>query len=113
MMWSCTEMPIGLAISTIDCVISMSARLGVGSPEGWLWTNSTLAEAAWMGSVQASDVLEPLRSADVRFAQVERVYSERGAYQQQALVQHSRQHPRMAMAFNSVPFGLSFTGQSS
>ena len=38
MMWSCTEMPSGLAISWIDCVIWMSARDGVGSPEGWLCT---------------------------------------------------------------------------
>ena len=38
MMWSCTEMPSGLAISTIDCVIWMSARDGVGSPDGWLCT---------------------------------------------------------------------------
>jgi hypothetical protein len=36
MMWSCTEMPSGFATSTICCVIWMSARDGVGSPEGWL-----------------------------------------------------------------------------
>ena len=30
MMWSCTEMPSGLATSMIACVIWMSARLGVG-----------------------------------------------------------------------------------
>ena len=34
MMWSCTEMPSGLATSTIACVIWMSARDGVGSPDG-------------------------------------------------------------------------------
>lgn len=36
--WSCTEMPSGFAVSIIVFVISMSAREGVGSPEGWLWT---------------------------------------------------------------------------
>ena len=34
MMWSCTAMPSGRATSTIACVIWMSAREGVGSPEG-------------------------------------------------------------------------------
>jgi hypothetical protein len=38
MMWSCTEIPSGFATSTICWVIWMSARDGVGSPEGWLWT---------------------------------------------------------------------------
>ena len=38
MMWSCTEMPSGFAISTIACVIWISARDGVGSPDGWLCT---------------------------------------------------------------------------
>ena len=33
-MWSCTAMPSGFATSTIACVISMSARDGVGSPRG-------------------------------------------------------------------------------
>jgi hypothetical protein len=37
MMWSCTAMPSGLAMSAIVCVIWMSARDGVGSPDGWLW----------------------------------------------------------------------------
>jgi hypothetical protein len=36
MRWSCTEMPSGRATSTIARVMSMSAREGVGSPEGWL-----------------------------------------------------------------------------
>ena len=36
MMWSCTEMPSGVAMSTIALVIRMSACDGVGSPEGWL-----------------------------------------------------------------------------
>ena len=38
MMWSCTEMPSGLATSMIACVIWISARDGVGSPDGWLCT---------------------------------------------------------------------------
>ena len=36
MRWSCTAMPSGRATSTIARVMSMSAREGVGSPEGWL-----------------------------------------------------------------------------
>jgi len=32
-------MPSGLAISKIECVIWMSAPLGVGSPDGWLCMN--------------------------------------------------------------------------
>jgi len=53
-----------------------------------------------------ANVMEPLRSADLRFAQVERVYSERGSYQEQAMSPHARQHPRMAAAFKSVPFDV-------
>src|SRR2546422_9458070 len=34
MMWSCTAMPSGRAIAMICSVIWMSARDGVGSPEG-------------------------------------------------------------------------------
>ena len=34
MMWSCTAMPSGLAISMIALVIWISACDGVGSPEG-------------------------------------------------------------------------------
>jgi hypothetical protein len=34
MMWSCTEMPSGVAISMIALVIWISACDGVGSPEG-------------------------------------------------------------------------------
>src|SRR5688500_13196713 len=52
------------------------------------------------------NVLDTLRSADLRFAQVERVYSERGGYQEQAVAPHTRQHPRMAAAFKSVPFDV-------
>lgn len=44
MMWSWTRTPSGLAAATICRVISMSARDGVGSPEGWLCT-STMAVA--------------------------------------------------------------------
>src|ERR1700756_5148105 len=44
MMWSCTAMPSGRATSTIALVISMSAREGVGSPEGWLCTRMTAVE---------------------------------------------------------------------
>jgi hypothetical protein len=36
--WSWTIKPIALAAVTISLVISISARLGVGSPLGWLWT---------------------------------------------------------------------------
>src|SRR5262245_21933246 len=38
MTWSCTAMPSGRAISIRDCVIWMSVRDGVGSPDGWLCT---------------------------------------------------------------------------
>jgi hypothetical protein len=41
MMWSCTAMPSGFATSMIACVICTSARDGVGSPEGWLWNQTT------------------------------------------------------------------------
>src|SRR5580765_5061165 len=51
-------------------------------------------------------VLEPLRSADLRFAHVERLYTERGSWQQQSVSVHPRQHPRMAQAFKSVPFDV-------
>ncbi|MBI3044863.1 MAG: CapA family protein [Betaproteobacteria bacterium] len=53
-----------------------------------------------------SYVMKPLRSADIKFAQVERVYSERGSFQQQSGALHSRQHPRMAAAFKTVPFDV-------
>ena len=36
MRWSCTAIPSARATSTIACVIWISARDGVGSPEGWL-----------------------------------------------------------------------------
>jgi len=57
-------------------------------------------------------VLETLRSADVRFAQVERLYSERGSYQGQSGGLHVRQKPRMADAFKSVPFSVLSIGSN-
>ena len=46
MMWSCTTMPRLLADDTICLVISISARDGVGSPEGWLCTSTiTVADS--------------------------------------------------------------------
>jgi poly-gamma-glutamate synthesis protein (capsule biosynthesis protein) len=53
--------------------------------------------------------LEPLRSADLRFAQCERTYSERGSPQLQGgwdAVFSNRQHPRTVSAFKSVPFDV-------
>src|SRR4051812_21631479 len=51
-------------------------------------------------------VFDILRKADIRFAQVERTYSERGSYQEQAGSRHARQEPRQASAFKSVPFDV-------
>lgn len=59
-----------------------------------------------------ADVIEPLRNADVRFAQNERVYSERGTFQEQGLSPHARQHPRMAQAFKAVPFEVVGVGSN-
>jgi hypothetical protein len=42
MMWSCTEIPGGFATSSMTLVISISAREGVGSPEGRLCTSLLL-----------------------------------------------------------------------
>src|SRR3712207_814491 len=43
-MWSWTTMPNTPAAAFTSAVISMSAREGVGSPLGWLWTRiSTVA----------------------------------------------------------------------
>src|ERR1700694_2710269 len=39
MMWACTQMPSGRAMSMIAFVIWISACDGVGSPEGWLCTS--------------------------------------------------------------------------
>lgn len=57
-------------------------------------------------------VLEVLRSADVRFAQVERLYSERGSYQGQGGGLHTRQKPQLADAFKSVPFSVLSIGSN-
>src|SRR5688572_3213526 len=51
-------------------------------------------------------VMESLRDADIRFAQVERVYSDRRTYPENTGMRHAGQHPRMAAAFKSVPFDV-------
>lgn len=51
----------------------------------------------------AADVLA---SADIRFAQVERVYSERGALQVHSGGAHSRAQPHMAAIFDSCGFDV-------
>ena len=47
-----------------------------------------------------------LGSADLRFAQIERVYSERGAMQLHAGVTHSRVPPRMASLISDCGFDI-------
>jgi poly-gamma-glutamate synthesis protein (capsule biosynthesis protein) len=53
-------------------------------------------------------VREALSRADIRFAQVERLYSERGTYQWQSLARklEVRQPPQQAQVFRSVPFDV-------
>ncbi|MCE2945689.1 MAG: CapA family protein [bacterium] len=53
-------------------------------------------------------ILEPLRSAHIRFAQVERLYSDRGTFQFQSLAEklEVRQPPQNAAAFKAVPFDV-------
>lgn len=53
-------------------------------------------------------VREVLRPADIRIAQVERLFTERGEYQFQslALKLEVRQHPRVAACFATVPFDV-------
>jgi hypothetical protein len=51
MMWSCTEMPSGVAMSTIAFVIWMSALDGEGSPLGWLCTRMIAASLAALAYV--------------------------------------------------------------
>ena len=53
-------------------------------------------------------ILEPLRSAHIRFAQVERLYSNRGTFQFQSLAEklEVRQPPENASAFKAVPFDV-------
>lgn len=55
-----------------------------------------------------SHVLDALRDADIRFAQVERLYSERGEYQWQSLARklEIRQPPAEAAVFKGVPFDV-------
>jgi poly-gamma-glutamate synthesis protein (capsule biosynthesis protein) len=59
-----------------------------------------------------SHVLDLLRGADIRFSQVERLYSERGAFQGQGAGFHTRQPARMAEAFKSVPFNVLSIGSN-
>src|SRR3972149_4477157 len=59
-----------------------------------------------------TNVNEALRSADIRFAQVERLYSERGTYQTPSDGAHSRHHPSLATAFKSVPFDVLSIGSN-
>jgi poly-gamma-glutamate capsule biosynthesis protein CapA/YwtB (metallophosphatase superfamily) len=55
---------------------------------------------------------DALREADIRFAQVERLYSERGTFQQQGAARHARQHPRLATAFLTIPFDVVGVGSN-
>lgn len=71
-----------------------------------------VATAADNSEAVFDNVREVLRGADLRFAQCERVYSERGSFQQQGLAPHVRQHPRSANAFKSVPFDVVGTGSN-
>jgi len=57
-------------------------------------------------------VLGELRDSDIRIAQVERVYSKRGNFQEQGLAPHVRQDPRMARAFKKVPFDVVSVGSN-
>ena len=82
--------------------------------------NSTVSLAA-VGDISTG--LEPpekifehtaktLKTADMTFGQAERVYTERGNYQDQSIAFHSRHHPRMADAFNSIPFSVVSIGSN-
>lgn len=54
-----------------------------------------------------AELVKPtLAAADLRFAQVERVYSERGAMQVHSGDVHSRQHPRFAEIFPECGFDV-------
>jgi len=53
-----------------------------------------------------SHVTEALQRADLRFAQCERVYSDRGQFQEQAGSRHARQSPRYASAFKEAAFDI-------
>jgi poly-gamma-glutamate capsule biosynthesis protein CapA/YwtB (metallophosphatase superfamily) len=56
--------------------------------------------------------LNELRSADLRFGQLERIYSERGSFQGQGLAPHVRQHPKIAEIFKEVPFDVMSVGSN-
>lgn len=49
---------------------------------------------------------DTLAQADIRFAQCERVYSERGAYQVHSEGRHSRAHPDMSAVFRDCAFDV-------
>jgi len=73
---------------------------------GDISTNAEPPESAFRFTEQI------LRRADLRFGQVERVYSERGSYQQQAIAPHSRHHPSRASAFSHIPFSVLSIGSN-
>jgi hypothetical protein len=54
--------------------------------------------------VAFANVMEPLRSADIRFGHAERAYSERGQWNPQSGPQAPRRLPAVAAGFKSVPF---------
>jgi poly-gamma-glutamate capsule biosynthesis protein CapA/YwtB (metallophosphatase superfamily) len=57
-------------------------------------------------SVYSTLASQTLQSADIRFAQVERVYSERGALQVHSGGAHSRVQPHMASVFTDCGFDV-------
>ena len=69
---------------------------------GDIGTGHTPAESAF------TYVTDALRDADLRFAQVEKLYSDRGSYQHQsgALNVEARKPPHTAAAFKAVPFSV-------
>lgn len=84
---------------------------------------NSVVELAAVGDVATTTDLDPpgkildyvgddLRKADIRFAQVERLYSERGSFQEQGASPHARQHPRLATAFQGVPFDVLGVGSN-
>lgn len=73
---------------------------------GDISTNAEPPESAFRFTEQT------LRRADLRFGQVERVYSGRGSYQQQAIAPHSRHHPSRASAFSHIPFNVLSIGSN-
>jgi poly-gamma-glutamate synthesis protein (capsule biosynthesis protein) len=84
-------------------------------------SNSGIVEIAACGDIATPPtppgrnfefVMEALRSADIRFGQIERLYSERGSFQEQGLAPHVRQHPQMAETFKQVPFDILSIGSN-